>query len=250
MVERLLEGRRALVTGVGDPRSIGYGVASLFIRAGAEVAIVDRDPKKVADAAAGLGARAFPYAADIGDEASTLAFFAALRQRWDRLDVLVNNAGIAQPGKIDAIATADFDRMIGINLRGTFLVSREAVGLMQAGASIVCIASIAAQRGGGLMGGAHYAASKGGVVSLVRGMARDLGPRGIRVNAVNPGVIWTGMTIGFYDEALEKKVLEQIPLNQFGAPEDVAMACLYLGSSMSRYVTGSCLDVNGGMHMS
>ncbi|MEW9805670.1 SDR family NAD(P)-dependent oxidoreductase [Mesorhizobium marinum] len=250
MVERLLEGRRALVTGVSDPRSIGYGVASLFLRAGAEVAIVDRDPDKVAATAASLGQGAFPFAADIGEESSVLALFGALRERWDGLDVLVNNAGIAQPGKVDAISTADFDRMIGVNLRGTFLVSREAVGLMAAGASIVCIASIAAQRGGGLMGGSHYAASKGGVVGLVRGMARDLGPRGIRVNAVNPGVIWTGMTIGFYDDALEKKVLEQIPLNEFGTPEDVAMACLYLGSSMSRYVTGVCLDVNGGMYMS
>ncbi|TVR08029.1 MAG: SDR family oxidoreductase [Salinarimonadaceae bacterium] len=250
MLERLLEGRRALVTGAGDPRSIGYGVAEAFIRAGAEVAIVDRDARRAAECASALGERALPFTADISDEHAVKALFEGLGRRWDRLDVLVNNAGVAQPGKIDAIATDDFDRMIAVNLRGTFLVSRAAVGLMQAGGSIVCIASIAAQRGGGLMGGAHYAASKGGVVSLVRGMARDLGPRGIRVNAINPGVIWTGMTIGFYDDALKKKVLEQIPLNDFGMPEDVAMACLYLGSDMARYVTGACLDVNGGMHMS
>lgn len=248
--QRLLEGRRALVTGVGDPRSIGYGVAEAFIAAGAEVAIVDRDARRAAECAKALGARAAPFTADIADEGAVEALFAALKRRWDRLDVLVNNAGVAQPGRIDAIATEDFDRMIAVNLRGTFLVSRSAVGMMQAGASIVCIASIAAQRGGGLMGGAHYAASKGGVVGLVRGMARDLGPRGIRVNAVNPGVIRTAMTIGFYDEELTKKVLAQIPLNDFGDPRDVAMACLYLGSDMARYVTGSCLDVNGGMHMS
>jgi NAD(P)-dependent dehydrogenase (short-subunit alcohol dehydrogenase family) len=117
------------------------------------------------------------------------------------------------------------------------------------GGSIVCIASVAAQRGGGLMGGPHYAASKGGVLGLVKAMARELGPRGIRVNAVNPGVIMTGMNRGAFSAEQQQTMLANIPLGRFGSPADVAGACLFLASSLSGYLTGSETDVNGGMHI-
>jgi len=246
----LLDGRRALVTGVGDPRSIGFAAARCFIRHGARVAVADLDGEAVEAAAAALGPAALPFVADIALEAEVEAMMDGVRACLGGLDILVNNAGIARPGAITEIKPAEFDRLVAVNLRGTFLVSRAAARMMEHGGAIVSVASIAAQRGSGLMGGAHYAASKGGVISLTRAMARELGPRGIRANAVNPGVITTGLTIGFYDEDLTRHVLQGIPLGRFGTAEEVADACLFLASPLSAYVTGTALDVNGGMHMS
>jgi NAD(P)-dependent dehydrogenase (short-subunit alcohol dehydrogenase family) len=246
----ILDRKRVFVTGVADPRSIGFAIARSFAKAGARVAIADRNLEAAAARASELGSDVIAVAGDIASENDVAAMLDAVGERLGGLDVLVNNAGIAQPGRVPEISTADFDRMVAVNLRGTFLVSQSAARLMGKGSSIVCIASIAAQRGGGLMGGAHYAAAKAGIVGLVRGMARDLGPRGIRVNAVNPGVITTALTVGFYDEEMKRKVIEGIPLGRFGEAEEVAGACLFLASDLSSYVTGTSLDVNGGMHMS
>ena len=126
---------------------------------------------------------------------------------------------------------------------------QQALPMMTAGGSIVCIASIAGQRGGGLMGGPHYAASKGGVSSLVKSVAREVAGEGIRVNSVNPGVIMSQMTRDFYDEANTQRVLPNIPLARFGEPSEVASVCLFLASDMASYLTGTSIDVNGGMHM-
>jgi NAD(P)-dependent dehydrogenase (short-subunit alcohol dehydrogenase family) len=250
MTRALLEGRRALVTGVGDPRGIGFAIARRFVAEGARLAIADRDAAGVAACARDLGADVVALAGDIASARDAAAMLADVAARFDGLDVLVNNAGIAQPGRVPDIALDDFDRMLAVNLRGTFLMSQAAVPLMADGGSIICIASIAAQRGGGLMGGAHYAAAKSGVIGLVRGMARDLGPRGIRVNAVNPGAITTGLTIGFFGDELKRKIVDTIPLGRFGNADEVAGTCLFLASGLSTYVTGASIDVNGGMHMS
>jgi NAD(P)-dependent dehydrogenase (short-subunit alcohol dehydrogenase family) len=134
-------------------------------------------------------------------------------------------------------------------LTGVLNCTQTFLPLMEAGASIICIASIAAQRGGGLLGGPHYAASKGGVLALTKSMARELGPRGIRANAVNPGVIITRMNRDAFDEATQKTMLRTIPLGRFGRPEDVARVCVFLASDLSAYLSGAAIDVNGGMHM-
>jgi NAD(P)-dependent dehydrogenase (short-subunit alcohol dehydrogenase family) len=114
---------------------------------------------------------------------------------------------------------------------------------------VIFIASIAAQRGGGLMGGPHYAASKGGILALAKTLAREMGPTGVRVNCVNPGVIDTAMTEGGYPPERRAAVTATIPLGRFGVPDDIAKACLFLASDLSSYITGASIDVNGGQHI-
>jgi NAD(P)-dependent dehydrogenase (short-subunit alcohol dehydrogenase family) len=139
--------------------------------------------------------------------------------------------------------------MMGVNVRGTLHMSQAVIPQMTAGDSIICIASVSGQRGAGLMGGPHYAASKGAVLALMKSMARELGPTGIRVNAVNPGVISTAMNANAFDEATRTSITNAIPMRRFGKPADVAGACLFLSSDLSSYMTGGCIDINGGMHI-
>ena len=117
----------------------------------------------------------------------------------------------------------------------------------QGAGSIVCISSVSAQRGGGIFGGPHYSAAKGGVLSLARAMAREFGPAGVRVNSVTPGLIQTDITAGKLSDEMKADILKGIPLNRLGEASDVAKACLFLASDLSSYVTGATLDVNGGM---
>lgn len=245
----LLQGRTAIVTGAGNLDGIGFAVARLFVAEGARVILADRDTEGVAEAARALGPAALDSATDVTDAEACADLCALARDRFGGLDILVNSAGRVQARRTVDITREDYDAVMDVNLRGTLQMCQSALGLMGAGASIICIASIAAQRGGGLMGGPHYAASKAGVLGLVRAMARDVSPSGIRVNAINPGVILSSMTRGFYDDDLTEKVMSQILLRRFGETEDVARACLFLASDLSSYITGSSLDVNGGMHM-
>ena len=245
----LLDGKVAIVTGAGSPQGIGYGVARRFAREGARVALLDRSPRSAQELERELGPHAIAVMADVRDEAACAAAIAEVVARWGRLDVLVNNAGVVQARRTRDISRDDYDIVMDVNLRGTLHMSQQALAHMGPGGSIVCIASIAAQRGGGLMGGPHYAASKGGVLALVKSMAREFGPAGIRVNAVNPGVILTGMTAGAYEGERGASVISTIPLARLGTPDDVAGACLFLASDLSGYITGASVDVNGGLHM-
>lgn len=245
----LLSNRTAIVTGAGNPDGIGFAVARTFIGQGARVILADRDADGVEAAARELGDNALGQEADVTRESDCEALVSTARERFGTLDVLVNSAGITQPRRTVDITRADYDAVMDVNLRGTLMMCQSALALMTAGGSIVCIASIAAQRGGGLMGGPHYAASKAGVLGLVRAISRDVSREGVRVNAINPGVIMSSMTRGFYDEQLTAKVMPQILLGRFGETEDVANAALFLASELSSYVTGSSIDVNGGMHM-
>jgi len=245
----LLPDKIAVVTGAGSRQGIGFAAARLFAKQGARVALVDTDADALAAAAADLGEAALPIVADVRFEAECKSALAQVKARWGGVDILVNNAGVIQARRTLAISREDYDFVMDVNLRGVLQMSQQALAVMSAGSSIVCIASIAAQRGGGLMGGAHYAASKGGVLALVKSMAREFGPAGIRVNAVNPGVIRTGMTAGAYDGEVREKVISTIPLGRFGEPDDVASACLFLASDLSAYITGAAIDVNGGLHI-
>jgi NAD(P)-dependent dehydrogenase (short-subunit alcohol dehydrogenase family) len=174
---------------------------------------------------------------------------ACAKERFGRLDVVVSNAGIAQARKILDITDQDWQTTLDVNLRGTLNLSQAAIPHMQDGGAIICIASIAAQRGGGLLGGPHYAASKGGVLALAKSMARELGPRSIRVNCINPGIIITPMNVNAFDEATQQRFIETIPLQRFGTPQDVANVCLFLASPLAGYITGTAVDINGGMHI-
>jgi len=255
----LLDGQVALITGAAHPAGIGYAIARTMLAAGAAVTIVDLDQEACDAAARSLAAERseagtgspplLAISADVRDRAALEAVVAKTVERFGRLDVLVSNAGIAQPRKVMDISADDWSATLDVNLRGMLNLTQAALPHLGDGGRIVAIASIAAQRGGGLLGGPHYAASKGGVLSLAKSMAREFGPRGIRVNCVNPGVIITGMNATAFDEATRQRLLDQIPLGRFGTPQDVADVCLFLASGQSGYLTGTAIDINGGLHI-
>lgn len=243
-----LAGKVALVTGAGAADGIGFATARLFVEAGAKVVLADIAKDGVAARVAELGRDAVGVGLDVRDAKACGVAVEEARRRFGALDILINSAGIVHTRRLAEVEPRDLDEVIDVNLRGTLQMSQAAVPAMsELGGAIVCIASIAAQRGGGLMGGPHYAASKGGVLGLVKAMARELGPLGIRVNAVNPGVIMTGMNRGAFSEEQQKGMLANIPLGRFGTPCDVAGVCLFLASDLSAYMTGTETDVNGGL---
>lgn len=243
----LLAGTKAIVTGAARKDGIGWAVASLFLEHGARLVLLDIDGPAIGEAARSLGA-----AAGLGCDLSDGAICShAVQQATDilgGLDCVVNSAGIVDATPIAGITDAMWRRMIDINLGGTFNLLRAAApGLRQGrNASFIAISSMAAMRGGGLLGSSHYAASKAGILGLVKGAARELGPDGVRVNALAPGIVDTSMTHGKFGADWEAKLLEQIPLGRFADPRDIAKACLFLASDLSCYMTGVTLDVNGG----
>jgi 3-oxoacyl-[acyl-carrier protein] reductase len=258
---RRLEGRFALVTGAGG--GLGSAIAERFAREGATVGINDID----ADSAEAVAARcrehtphSRSFVFDVSSSAAVAAAFAEVEDDWGTVDVLVNNAGVSattdasarpdmvfEPMKrpITDISDENWHRMIGIHLNGTFYCTRAAVGMMAArrSGSIVCISSIAALAG---IGAPHYSAAKGGILGLVRSLARSLGPEGIRVNAICPGSIDAGMAT-LYPPERRYRTVEAIPLGRLGTADEIASAALYLASDDSSYTTGQWLSPNGGL---
>jgi NAD(P)-dependent dehydrogenase (short-subunit alcohol dehydrogenase family) len=247
----LLADAVAVITGAAGPNGLGFATARLMAEHGARVAVLDLARAEPQAAAARLPGEHLGLACDVTDRASCEAAVAMVLARWGRVDVLVNNAGITQPRRTVEITEADYDAVLDVSLRGTLLMSQAVIPAMQRqrGGSIVCISSVSAQRGGGIVGGPHYSAAKAGVLGLARAMARELGPDGIRVNAIAPGLIETDILLGRLDDARKAEIARGIPLGRLGEAADVAGACLYLASGLSRYCTGITLDVNGGMQI-
>jgi NAD(P)-dependent dehydrogenase (short-subunit alcohol dehydrogenase family) len=245
----LLKDKIALITGGAGVNGLGFATARQMAAQGAKVVILDLARAEPAAAAARLGEGHLGLVADVTDKAACEAAVAAALQRFGRIDVLVNNAGITQPVKTLDISGADYERILDVNLRGTLYMSQAALPAMrkQQSGSIVCISSVSAQRGGGIFGGPHYSAAKAGVLGLARAMAREFGIEGIRVNCITPGLIETDITQGKLTPEKKKEIAETIPLARLGAAADVAGACVFLASDLSAYCTGITLDVNGGM---
>ena len=245
----LLNDRRVVVSGAAHPAGIGRAIAELFARHGAAVACLDvAAPETVADLAEGLTY----VACDVRSEAGCRTAIAAAAERLGGLDTLVNNAGIVGSIPLADLDEATFLTMMDVNLAGTYRLTRAALPHLEGapgGASVVNMASMSASRGGGLLGGSHYAASKGGVISLTKALARELGPRGIRVNAIAPGIVSTPMTIGRFPPGQEEALRAAIPLGRFASPSDVAGSALFLASDLSAYCTGIVVEVNGGYHI-
>lgn len=244
----LLKDKYAIVTGAASARGLGKATAAMFAEHGAMVAILDLDAGAAEAAAIDLGEGHVGLACNVTDKAGCEATVAALLDRWGRIDVLVNNAGITQPLKIMDIAPQNYDAVLDVNLRGTLYMSQAVIPAMRAqkSGSIVNLSSVSAQRGGGIFGGPHYSAAKAGVLGLTKAMARELAPDNVRVNAICPGFIATDITAGKLTPEMNEQILAGIPMGRAGAASDVAGCALFLASDLSAYCTGTEVDVNGG----
>jgi NAD(P)-dependent dehydrogenase (short-subunit alcohol dehydrogenase family) len=245
----LLADKVAVISGAASPRGIGLATARLFAAHGARFAIADLNEDAARSAAAGLGAEHRGLACDVTSRDSCERAAERALEAFGRVDVLINNAGITQPLKLMEIGAKEWDAVMDVNLRGSLNLSQALVPHMRERrqGSIACMSSVSAQRGGGIFGGPHYSAAKAGVLGLAKAMARELGPDGIRVNCVTPGLIQTDITGGKLTDDMRREILKGIPLNRLGDAEDVAGAFLFLASDLSAYITGAVIDVNGGM---
>lgn len=241
-----------LITGAG--RGIGQAIALAFAEAGARVAVNDINPDscvKTASAITASGGQAAACHADVANKMAVQAMLIDLEDRWGRVDVLVNNAGVEPHQSIVQMDEWDWDRTIDVNLKGAFICSQSVGRMMrkQGGGVIVNIASIAG-RAAGLRDRSAYVASKTGLIGFTKECAREFAAYNIRVNAVCPGVIITEMTAHLrQNEAQLLKWLEDIPLGRLGEPGDVSGLVLFLCSDAARYITGQAIHVDGGKVM-
>ena len=247
----LLKDKVAIVTGAASLRGIGWATAKRFSDEGARVALLDLDAAAAQGAALEIGASHRGYACDVRDEAACRATVQAVLREFGTVDILVNNAGVSQSLRLMDSSQQDYDLVMDVSVRGAYNMSRAVVPHMRSRrtGAIVCMGSIAAQRGGGVLGGPHYSAAKGAVQTLAKAMARELAPDGIRANAVAPGMVDTELLVGKIDEAGKRAVAQSTPLGRLATPLDIANACLFLASDLSAYVTGVVLDVSGGLHI-
>ncbi|ADV00108.1 SDR family NAD(P)-dependent oxidoreductase [Alicycliphilus denitrificans] len=245
----LLKDKVAVITGGAGINGLGFATARMMAEQGARVAILDLAAADPQAAAARLGDGHMGVVANVTDKASCEAAAAAVQARYGRIDILVNNAGVTQPAKFLDITGADYDRILDVSLRGTLYASQAVLPAMlaQQSGAIVCISSVSAQRGGGILGGPHYSAAKAGVLGLARAMAREYGGSNIRVNCVTPGLIATDINKGKIPDDKRQGILDGIPLARIGEPADVAGCVVFLASDLAKYCTGVTLDVNGGM---
>ncbi|GAA0600268.1 glucose 1-dehydrogenase [Craurococcus roseus] len=245
----LLAGKTAAISGAASARGIGLATARLFAKHGAKVGILDLDEAGAQRAAKELGDGHIGLHCDVADLESCKRAAQSAIEAFGHVDILVNNAGITQPLKIMDISPENWRRVLDVNTTGVLYLSQAFIPHMRGRkrGSIACMSSVSAQRGGGIFGGPHYSAAKAGVLGLAKAMARELGPDGIRVNSVTPGLIQTDITGGKLTPEMRTEILKGIPLNRLGDAEDVANIYLFLASDLSSYVTGAVIDVNGGM---
>lgn len=246
----MLEGKVALVTGAS--RGIGREIALTLAGRRAFVIVnyngSEEHAKETVREIEKIDGKAVIYPCDVSDFKATEQMTKELIKTYGHIDILVNNAGITRDGLIMRMSEEDFDKVIAINLKGTFNTIRHLSRQMlkQRGGKIINIASVSGVLGNA--GQANYAASKAGVIGLTKTMARELAGKGVNVNAVAPGFINTDMT-RVLPESVKTSVTEQIPMKKFGEPKDVAEAVVFLASDAASYITGQVICVDGGMAM-
>ena len=247
---KLLEGKTDLITGAA--RGIGKAIALKFASEGANIAftdiVIDENGKATEAEIAALGVKAKGYASDASNFEATKEVIAEIQKDFGRIDILVNNAGITKDGLMLRMSEEQWDRVININLKSAFNFTRNVLPVMfsQRSGSIINMASVVGVHGNA--GQANYAASKAGMIALAKSIAQEMGPRGIRANAIAPGFIETAMTAALSDE-IREEWKKKIPLRRGGKPEDIADVATFLASDLASYVTGQVIQVDGGMNM-
>lgn len=247
---KLLEGKTALITGAA--RGIGKAIALKFASEGANIAftdiVIDENGKATEAEIMAYGVKAKGYASDASNFEATKEVVAEINKDFGRIDILVNNAGITKDGLMLRMSEEQWDRVININLKSAFNFTRNVLPVMfgQRSGSIINMASVVGVHGNA--GQANYAASKAGMIALAKSIAQEMGPRGIRANAIAPGFIETAMTAALPDNVREEWK-KKIPLRRGGKPEDIADVATFLASDLASYVTGQVIQVDGDMNM-
>ncbi|MCL5237327.1 MAG: 3-oxoacyl-[acyl-carrier-protein] reductase [Nitrospirae bacterium] len=244
-----MKGHTAVITGGG--RGIGKAIGESLAGRGVNIVVVDVNLDIARETASGmerLGVKSLPLKADVSNSSDVSGIIDSAVKEFGKIEILVNNAGITRDGLLLRMKEEDWDAVINVNLKGTFLCSKEAVKVMakQRYGRIINIASIVAFMGN--PGQANYSASKAGIVGLTKTIAKEYAGRGITANAVAPGFITTAMTDALSD-TVRQEMLKSIPMNKFGTVEDVAASVAFFASPDAGYVTGQVMHVNGGMYM-
>ncbi|EFC71645.1 3-oxoacyl-[acyl-carrier-protein] reductase [Prevotella sp. oral taxon 299] len=246
----LLTGKTALVTGAA--RGIGKAIALRFAAEGANVAftdlVIDENGKQTEEELLALGVKAKGYASNAADFEQSAQVVNQVKEEFGSIDILVNNAGITKDGLMLRMTEAQWDAVIGVNLKSAFNFIHACTPIMmrQRGGSIINMASVVGVHGNA--GQANYAASKAAMIALAKSVAQEMGPKGVRANAIAPGFIDTAMTQALSDE-VRKEWTSKIPLRRGGTVEDIASCALFLASDMSSYISGQVIQVDGGMNM-
>ena len=247
---KLLEGKVAVITGAA--RGIGKSIAIRYAQEGAAIAFTDLildDNAKVTEVEiASYGVQVKAYASNAADFEDTHKVVDSIMKDFGKIDILVNNAGITRDGLMMRMTEQQWDTVINVNLKSAFNFIHAVIPVMmkQKSGSIINMSSVVGVAGNA--GQCNYSASKAGMIGLAKSIAKEVGSRGIRANAIAPGFIITEMTAQLSEE-IKKQWAEQIPLRRGGTPEDVANVALFLGSDLSSYVTGQVIPVCGGMNM-
>ena len=247
------KGRTVIITGSGSARGLGREAVMCFAEAGADVVVADMNlegAEAVAEEARAKGVNAMAVKLNVTDPESAAAMAETVAKEFGKIDVLVNNAGITQPIKVKDMTLEDFRRIVEVNLMGTFNCCKAVMEYMKEKkyGRIVNVSSISGKQGGGVFGGAHYCASKAGVLGFSKSLARELVLDGITVNCVCPGAAATEIRRGISDED-ENRIAEGIPMKRVATQREVAAAMVFLASEEASYITGEDIDVNGGAHM-
>lgn len=242
-------GKNILITGAS--RGIGFEIAEEFAKAGAQLAICATQEASVQQAAEKLrtsGVKVYAQAVDISNATQCEDFVNNAVKELGGLDVVINNAGITKDNLTVRMSEQDWDAVLNVNLKGTFLMCKAALKVMfkKRSGNIVNISSVVGQMGN--PGQANYVASKAGIIGLTKTLAKEFGSRGVRVNAVAPGFVQTAMTDALPEE-VRNKALEAIPLKRFATTQDIAKAVMFLASEDASYITGHILAVNGGLYI-
>lgn len=244
-----LEGKKALITGAAQ--GIGRTIAIGMAKEGADIGIADvniESAENTAQEVRDLGIKSIALKLDVSKQGDVSSAFETFMKEFGALDILVNNAGITKDNVLLRMKEEDWDAVLNINLKGSFLCSKEAVKIMskQRSGKIISISSVVAFMGN--PGQANYSASKAGLIGLTKTIAKEYASRGIRANAVAPGFIQTAMT-DVLSDIVKEEMKKAIPLGQFGTSEDVTNAVIFLASKEADYITGQVIHVNGGMYM-